>query len=207
MKKRLVQYRKGMRIIPKRDQYNYIRRSFRKLRPVLIEIQYRKEGDIVREALIEHSIRKTVTIFEITFKSISYHLGSDIGSDLDVVLKGDFSKDSGTALASSFSFANPKTVMSLYDELLGINFLDELKKYYDEFNNEGVEHEECHIRNIPLLSKNLENFEKIFVYRNLLVHHDNLPVIPYKDLRKMIGSVFDVMVVSWIIDWEKKFDL
>ena len=136
---------------------------------------------------------------------MAYHLGSNLGVKLDKVLKGNFTKDRGNALANSFSYANPRIVMNLYDKLLGINFLDELKKSYDGFNNEGIAHDECHIRNIPLLSKNLENFEKIFAYRNLLVHCDDLPVIPYKDLRKMIGSVFDVMANTWIIDWKGKY--
>jgi len=108
-------------------------------------------------------------------------------------------------LASSFSYANPKIVMELYDELLGVNFLDIISKYYDDFNNEGIEHDECHIRNIPLLSKNLVNFEKIFKYRNMLVYADNLPSISYVELRKMIGSVFDVLITTWLIRLDGKF--
>ena len=189
MKKQKPKIRKNIKIIPQNQLHRYVRSSFRKLKPVLVQIQFLKEGDLIREAMIEHSIRKTVTIFEVTFKSVSYHCGKNRGYELDKIF---------TETITDYTPSSP-TLMKLYYELLGIDFLDEAKKYYDNFNNEGVEHDECHIRNIPRLSKNLGNFVKIFEYRNKLVHEDSLPIIQYKELRKMIGSVFDVMISTWIL--------
>lgn len=141
-------------------------------------------------------IVKTVTIFEVYFKSIAYIVGSKLVNKLNLVLDGNYEDNPASALAHSGSHASPSRVKTIYEELLGIDIMEEAKKYYDNFNNEGVEHESCHIRNIPLLRNNWENFEDIFYYRNKIVHENVLPSIDYRKLRNMVGSVFDAMVIA-----------
>lgn len=192
-----VRYRENDTLIPKEKLGRYPITIFKKIKPLLIEIQYLNGKDeTVRTALIEYVIIKTVTIFEVYFKSIAYTIGSKLGGKLDLVLKGNFERDPASAFAHSGSHANPLRVKKIYFELLGVDIMEEAKDYYDNFNNEGIAHEECHIRNIPLLRNNWNNFEDIFYYRNKIVHEDILPSINYCKLRKMIGSVFDAMVVA-----------
>jgi len=196
MKKRQVRIKKNVKLQIIEHPHLYLKKSFKEIKPLMIEIQSIKEEDkIIRNALIEYVIVKTVTIFEIYFKSLAYEIGSNLGDKLDQILKGDLT-DSGAALAHSFSYANPFSVKDIFSELLEVDIMEDAKKYFDNFNNEGIEHEEYHIRFIPLLSNNLVNFDKLFVYRNKIVHENFSPPIKYTELRKMVGSVFDVMAWS-----------
>ena len=196
-KKTKVRYRDNVTLIPKERLGRYPITSFGEIKPLLIEIQFlHNKDEIIHTALIEHAIVKTVTIFEVYFKSIAYIVGSKLVDKLDLVLSGNYENDPANAFAHSGSHASPSRVKIIYEELLGIDIMEEAKKYYDNFNNEGVEHESCHIRNIPPLRDNWENFDDIFYYRNKIVHENVLPPTDYKKLRNMVGSVFDVMVIA-----------
>lgn len=196
MKKRQVRIKKNVNLQIIRYPHLYLKKSFKEIKPLMIEIQsIKKEDEIIKNVLIEHVIVKTVTIFEIFFKALAYNVGSSLGEKLDQILKGDLT-DGGTALAHSFNYANPSAVQDVFSELLGVNIMERAKEYFDKFNNEGIEHEEYHIRFIPLLSNNLENFDKLFIYRNKIVHENFSPKIKYSELRKMVGGIFDVMAWS-----------
>lgn len=197
MKKRPVRIKKDAKLQIIKNTHLYLLKSYREMKPLLIEIQSLKEEDkILQTALIEYVIIKTVTIFEIYFKSLAFEIGSDLGDKLDKILQGDLKNNGGTALAHSFSYANPFSIKDICLELFGVDIMENAKKYYDDFNNEGIEHEVYHIRHIPLLRNNWMNFEKIFEYRNKIVHENFSPQIRYAELRKMVGSVFDVMAQS-----------
>ncbi len=193
MKKRNIKIHKDKEIEIIKLPNGYLTKKFEEIKPLLIEIQcIKKEDEDLQKALIEYVIIKTVTIFEVFFKALAFKVGSSLGENLDNILKGNL-EDGGNALAQSFNHANPNLVKNIYSELVGIDIMKESMNYFDNFNNEGIEHEKYHIRHIPLLRNNWNNFERIFIYRNKIVHENFSPIIKYSELRKMIGSVFDVM--------------
>ena len=156
---------------------------------------------IIKNALIEYTIIKTVSIFENFFKSLAFYVGSDIKIELNKVLKKGYDENRGKALVDSITHSNPKIVVDMYKKLLDRDIIKDAATYFDNFNNEGIEHEVYHIRKIPLLSKNWDNFYKLFECRNKLVHESVTPSVTYSELRNMVGAVFDVMAVAQSYGW------
>ena len=198
-KKQKVRLKKNSEFKPIKNFHFFLKCEFNLIKTILVEIQSLSNNDtdvIIKNALIRYSIIKTVSTFEYFFKSLAFHIGSDISIELDKVLKGEYQKNRSKALSDSFSYSNPIVVTDLYKKLLNRDIMKDAETYFDQFNNEGVEHEIYHIRKIPLLSKNLTNFYKLFKYRNRLVHENPYVEIKYSELRKMIGAVYDVMVVA-----------
>jgi len=133
---------------------------------------------------------------------MAFHIGSDISIELDKVLKKGYEENRGKALADSLTHSNPKVVVDMYKKLLNRDMIEDAETYFDNFNNEGIEHEIYHIRKIPLISKNWDNFYKLFEYRNKIIHESFSPSITYSELRRMVGAVFDVMAVSQSYGWK-----
>jgi len=200
MKKKVkVRLKKNSEFKPVRNFHLFLKREFNSIRIILVEIQTLHDNGtdlIIKNALIEYTIIKTVSTFEHFFKSMAFQIGSDISIEIDKVLKKGYDENRGKALADSLSHSNPKVVVDMYKKLLNRDMIKDAETYFDNFNNEGIEHEIYHIRKIPLLSKNWNNFYKLFEYRNKIVHEDFSPLIKYSDLRKMVGAVFDVMAVA-----------
>ncbi len=206
--KRKVNLKKNSDFKPIKRFHWFLIDEFRDIRVLLVEIQSLedKETDlIIKEALIKYTIIKTVSIFENFFKSMAFHIGSDISIELDKVLKKGFEEDRGSALAHSYPHSNPKMVIAMYKKLLNRDMVDDAQTYFDNFNNEGIEHEVYHIRRIPLLSRNWDNFYRLFEYRNKIIHEGFSPSVKYSELRNMVGATFDVMAVAQEYGW--KFDL
>lgn len=206
-KKVKVRLKKNSEFKPIKNFHHFLMYEFKNIRIILVEIQSLQNTGtdlIVKNALIEYTIIKTVSIFEHFFKSIAFRVGSDISIELDKVLKKGYEENRGKALADSFTHSNPKVVVDMYKKLLNRDLIKDAETYFDNFNNEGIEHEIYHIRKIPLLSKNWDNFYKLFEYRNKIVHESFSPSIKYSELRKMVGAVFDVMAVAQSYVW--KFD-
>jgi len=207
VKKKKVRLRKNSEFKPIKNFHHFLIREFTKTKSILVEIQSLQNNgtdSIIKNALIEYVIIKTVSIFENFFKSMAHLIGSDISIELDKVLKKGFEENRGKALADSFHHSNPEVVVDMYRKLLNRDIIEDAETYFDNFNNEGIEHEIYHIRNIPLLSKNWDNFYKLFRYRNKIIHEFFSPSIKYSELRKMVGAVYDVMAVAQTYGW--KFD-
>ena len=203
-KKKRVRLKKNSEFKPIGKFHLYLIHEFKILRTIMVEIQSLEDSDtdlIIKKALIEYALIRTVSTFEYFFKSMAFHVGSDISVELDKVLKSGYEENRGRALADSFSHSNPKEVIEMYEKLLNRDLIEDAETYFDNFNNEGIEHEIYHIRGIPLLSKNWDNFYHLFEYRNKIVHEHFSPLIKYSELRKMIGSVFDMMAVAQSIGW------
>ena len=206
-KKVKVRLKKNSEFKPIRNFHLFLINEFRKTRSILVEIQSLQNNGtdlIIKNALMEYTIIKTVSIFENFFKSMAFLIGSDISIELDKVLKKGYEENRGKALADSLTHSNPKVVVDMYKKLLNRDMIEDAETYFDNFNNEGIEHEIYHIRKIPLLSKNWDNFYKLFEYRNKIIHESFSPSIKYSELRKMVGAIFDVMAVSQSYGW--KFD-
>ena len=207
-KKKKVRLKKNSEFKPIGRFHLYLIREFKILRTIMVEIQSLQDSGtdlIIKKALIEYVMIRMVSTFEYFFKSIAFHIGSDISVELDRVLKSGYEENRGKALVDSFSHSNPKVVVEMYGKLLNRDLIQDAETYFDNFNNEGIEHKIYHIRGIPLLSKNWDNFYRLFEYRNKMVHEHFSPLIKYSELRNMIGSVFDMMAVAQSIGWN--FDL
>lgn len=204
-KKRRVRFKTNSELKPVKNFHHFLLGEFRLIKTILVEIQLLQNSDtdlIVKNALIEYTIIKTVSIFEYFFKSMAFLIGSNIKVELDKVLKKGYEENRGQALVDSFSYSNPKEVVELYKKLLDKDTIKDAETYFDNFNNEGIEHAVYHIRNIPILRKNWNNFHKLFEYRNKIVHEGLSPSIKYSELRNMVGAVFDVMAVSQSYGWK-----
>lgn len=203
-KKAKVRFKKNSEFKPIKNFHHFLGGEFRLIKTILVEIQLlHSDTDlIIKNALIEYTIIKTVSIFEHFFKSMAFRVGSDISIELDKVLRKGYEENRGQALVDSFSHSNPKVVVELYRKLLDRDIIKDAETYFDNFNNEGIEHEVYHIRKIPLLRNNWNNFYKLFGYRNKIIHESLSPSIKYSELRKMIGAVFDVMAVSQSYGWK-----
>lgn len=203
-KKVRVRIKKNSELEPIRNFHHFLINEFRKMRLILIEIQSLCDtgtDSVIKDELIKYSIIKTVLIFEHFFKSMAFYIGSDISVELDKVLKKGYEENRGKALVDSLAHSNPAAVVDMYKKLLNRDMIEDTETYFDNFNNEGVEHEIYHIRKIPLLSKNWDNFYKLFKYRRKIIHENFSPSLKYSELRKMIGAVFDVMAVSQEYGW------
>lgn len=195
---------KNRELKPIKKFHWYLKSEFKNIKTILVEIQTLEDSGtdaIIKRGLIEYVIIKTVSIFEYFFKSFSHSLGLDISVQLDKVLKQGYDENRSKALVDSWSHSCPRSLSSMYKELLGRDIIKDAETYYDNFNNEGIEHEVYHIRRIPLLSKNWDNFYELFNSRNKIVHENISPSIKYSELRKMVGAVFDVMAISY---WYRK---
>jgi hypothetical protein len=204
-KRKVRRFRKNSEFKPIKNFHHFLSHEFRLIKTILVEIQLLQNNDtdlIVKNALIEYVIIKTVSIFEYFFKSMSFHIGCNILVELDRVLRKGYEENRGQALVDTFSHSNPQEVVELYRKLLNRDIIKDAETYFDNFNNEGIEHETYHIRKIPLLRNNWNNFYKLFEYRNKIVHENLSPSIKYSELRKMIGAVFDVMAVSQSYGWK-----
>lgn len=204
-KKIKVRLKKNSKFKSIKNFHRFLIHEFEKTRLILVEIQSLQNngGDlIIKNALIEYAIIKTVSIFENFFKSMAFLIGSDISIELDKLLQKGYEENRGKALTDSLSHSNPKVVANMYKKLLNRDIMEDAETYFDNFNNEGIEHEIYHIRKIPLLSKNWDNFYKLFEYRNKIIHESFSLSIKYSELRKMIGAVFDVMAVSQSYGWK-----
>lgn len=204
-KKTKVRLKRNSKFKPVKRFHLYLIHEFKIIRTILVEIQSLQDSGtdlIIKKALMEYAIIKTVSTFEHFFKSMAFLIGSDISIELDKVLKKGYEENRGKALVDSLSHSNPKVVVEMYEKLLNRDLIKDAEIYFDNFNNEGIEHVIYHIRKIPLLSKNWENFYILFEYRNKIVHEHFSPLIKYSELRNMVGAVFDVMAVAQSYGWK-----
>ena len=199
-KKAKVRLNKNSKELSGINLHHFLKREFYNLKIMLIEIQSLQNDEdtdlIIKKALTERVIIKTVSIFEYFFKSVAHNIGSDVGVELNKVLKDGYEENRGKALSDSFTQSYPPNVINLYKKLLNRDIAKDADDYFSTFNNQGVEHEVYHIRNTPLMRRNWVNFYKLFDCRNKIIHENFTPNIKYSELRKMVGAVFDLMLVS-----------
>lgn len=174
-------------------------------KPLLQEIRNRKKSDKLRGVFFNYLIVRTVTILEVFLINEAYQLAKEnrkqarkLFSHLQV----------GSTLAdqivSTNSFMKLDDIDNVFSTLLGIRFLDEVKKESKQ-DSRYFSIEPIHIEHSKFLHENWDSVFKIFDYRHLIVHRGETLTGNYTDIRDLIGGVIQfILIVTLMIHTEEK---
>ena len=168
------------------------------MKPMIEEIKKRHLNDVIRKSLVNYSIIRSVSIFEMYLLNLAHRLARN-DSDKTKNLFSDI-KTSMTLedqLVSVFSFTNLGDINNVFSNFLDGDFLSEIKKESIDYAPDYW-YESEHIPYTKPLHKNWDEFIKIFEIRNDIIHHNKLVNFEYSPLRAISLSISIFLLLFFI---------
>ena len=166
------------------------------MKPMIEEIKKRHLNDVIRKSLVNYSIIRSVSIFEMYLLNLAHRLARN-DSDKTKNLFSDI-KPSMTLedqLVSVFSFTNLGDINNVFSNFLDGDFLSEIKKESIDYAPDYW-YESEHIPYTKPLHKNWDEFIKIFEIRNDIIHHNKLVNFEYSYLRNLLGNTMQFLMCA-----------
>jgi|GEM_PF-6843690 len=176
-----------------------VRFSTLEAQPLLQEIKNKQQGDILRKALVNYLIIRSVTIFEIFLINEAYRLAkhhrrktkelfTDVKTNVPLA----------DQLISTYSFTKLEDIDFVFSTLISKNYLSAIKADSVEYEPDYYL-ESAHIKRTKPLHKNWDNVCKIFELRHDIVHHNKLIDLKYSQLRNLLGGIIQFLMSSIIV--------
>ena len=166
------------------------------MKPTVAEIKKRHHNDIIRKSLVNHSIIRTVSIFEIYLLNQAHRLArNDPNKTKSLFSDIKINETLENQLISTYSFTKLSDINNVFSNFIDGDFLTEIKKESIDYASDYW-YEVEHMPYTKPLHKNWNEFIKIFEIRHDIIHHNKLVNFEYTYLRNLLGNTMQFLMCA-----------
>ena len=166
------------------------------MKPIVAEIKKRYPNDVIRKSLVNYSIIRTVSVFEIYLLNLSHRLARhDPDKTKNLFSDIKTSETLENQLVSVFSFTKLEDINNVFSNFIDEDFLTKIQKESVEYAPDYW-YESEHMPYTKPLHKNWDEFIKIFEIRHDIIHHNKLVNFQYSYLKNLLGNTMQFLMCA-----------